>query len=124
MQVFFKPTLHDLLDSFKLRVKSWMVQDAIKQISDFLKLEKKCCCVVRKNSALKKFIDHAKKSDDLEVATELQKIKDNCQALLTFLNDDGEEDWGNFRIVEPESREDDLNDCFIVSATGRVAVVK
>ena len=123
MQVFFKPTLHDLLDSFKLRVKSWMVQDAIKQISDFLKLEKKCCCVVRKNSALKKFIDLAKECDNLEVAAELQKIKDNHQALLTPLDGDGAEDWEKLRIVKPESEEDDLIDGFMVADTGRVSAL-
>ena len=106
-----------------LVVACWTVKIAIKMLINILEKIKARAAVVRKRKALKKFIDLAKKSDNLEVAMELQKIKDNHQALLTPLDGDGAEDWEKLRIVKPESEEDDLTDRFMVADTGRVCAL-
>lgn len=106
-----------------LVVACWTVEIAIKMLMNILEKIKARSAVVRKRKALEKFIDLAKESDNLEVAAELQRIKDNHQALLTPLDDKGNEDWGKLRIVKPESEEDDLIDGFMVAETGRVAAI-
>lgn len=106
-----------------LVVACWTVKIAIKMLMNILEKIKARSAVVRKRKALKKFIDLAKKCDNLEVAAELQKIKDNHQALLTPLDDNGNEDWEKLRIVKPESEEDDLIDGFMVADTSRVAAI-
>ena len=103
-----------------LVVTCWTVKIAIKMLINILDKIKARSAAVRKKNALKKFIELARRSNNVEVATELQRIKDNHQALLTPLNNKGEEEWDKLRIVRPESDEDDLVDGFMVADTGRV----
>lgn len=112
-----------LLTIVALRITAWIVKVAIKAIIGLIKNIQARVGVVRKRNALKKFIELARKSGDHEVEGELENIRKKHQALMTPLDENGEEEWEKLKVVAPDSDEDDLVDGFMVSETGRVEVI-
>lgn len=104
-----------------LSIKSWQTKEAVAQIVAYLKSEGIRVCVIRKKGALNKFIEKAQQEGAIAVVQKLIEVQRAHQAIITSVNDDGEEDWNTIKIIAAESDVDDLVDGFMVSDTGRVA---
>ncbi len=106
-------------------VAAWLLSVAMEGLISFIKKIRTRIAVVRKGKSLGKFVDAARKSGNYEIANELEQIEKNSYALLTPVNQNGNEEWEKLKVVGAnDAGKSDMIDAFIFADTGRVSPLR